>query len=732
MDPLLERMEQNLSALPQVAWQTMKLLQDPDSTAGQLERMISSDQAITGRVLRLANSAYYGSYKRISSLSHAIVILGFGRVQALVTAAVYKSLYQVERMEERLLWEHALAVSMVSRMLAIDFGYREVEQASTAGLMHDIGKVIMNQHFGQQYLEVFDAVKAGTSTFIRAEADLIGITHTDVGGMVAHKWSFSPALVEAVFLHHNPRSAQEDELLCAIVSLANSICVKLGVGPENVPDLDLLEQDANSLLGLKEEAAFGLLEKATKELTAEDNLLSGYPLERLNQFRHHASEMMLKAGVPINIFLMARDPTAFGQLRVSFQHGNFPCEVLIIGGEPHKQELEGTTQYACFGTALEITIDDCEEGTLKETIQNKDFGKLIELLCEIVNRFVLAVRDFGDVPHLREIRFVPEGDHQATIQNWKVEFCEKDTSGWAPLVPLPTTGELPTGLASAPATHSQIVTPSASAGVPQPSPHLVVQRWPEIEEAVKDNICPTPEQESTTNAIKHLDHGSFRLALVESITSLEIVLARFSSLYFKHNTNLSDRGTRDVLSPALGLTNQVTSLHLVLSSQDLNQFELYKIWESISWRNNVVHENGNIPSTDPATIRDRILSVVGLTFLLARHAHQLEVPPEVTQISQDFKAKFGTYPQIWVLENHRVLTEFVFVALSGEFPQADVLESAVADLIDYLKQRDTRFDPESHLFVRFLRFPGEQVARWYKGKLEFLEGSIVGRTEETV
>ena len=274
MDPLLKRMEQNLPTLPQVAWQTMRLLENPDSTARQLEQMISRDQAIAGRVLRLANSAYYGLSKRISSLSHAIVILGFGTIQSLVMAAAYQSLHRAERVEEKLLWEHALAVSMVCRTLAVEFDYRELEQASTAGLMHDIGKVIMNQHLGKKYLEVFDAVKAGGTTFLEAEADSVGITHTDVGGMVVHKWSFSPALVEAVFLHHNPRSAKEDEVLCAIVSLANDICVKLGVGPESMPDLDLVGQDASSLLGLTEQDASDLIEQARDKLTVEGTLLS--------------------------------------------------------------------------------------------------------------------------------------------------------------------------------------------------------------------------------------------------------------------------------------------------------------------------------------------------------------------------------------------------------------------------------------------------------------------------
>ena len=276
MDSLLKRMEQNLPTLPQVAWQTMRLLEDPDSTARQLEKMVSRDQAIAGRVLRLANSAYYGLSKRISSLPHAIVILGFTTIQSLVLAAAYQSLHRAERVEEKLLWEHALAVSLVSRMLAVELDYRgDLEQASTAGLMHDIGKVIMNQHLGKKYLEVFDAVKAGTGTFLEAEADRIGLTHTDVGGMVVHKWSFSPALVEAVFLHHNPRSAQEDEVLCAIVSLANSVCVKLGVGPEKLPDLDLLEQDATFLLGLKEEDVSGLLEQARGKLTPLGSALPG-------------------------------------------------------------------------------------------------------------------------------------------------------------------------------------------------------------------------------------------------------------------------------------------------------------------------------------------------------------------------------------------------------------------------------------------------------------------------
>ncbi len=251
-DSLMSAMQQNLPMLPHVALQVMESVDEPNTSAGELEALISGDQAIATRVLRIANSAFYAVSGTVSTLSNAIMILGFETIRSLVVAAACDSLHRSDSPEEKLFWDHALAVSVVAKMLARECDYAKAEEASTGGLIHDIGKVVMNQHLGDKYKEILDLVRKEGMTFFEAEKRTLGFTHADVGGMAVHKWNFSPSLEEVVFLHHNPISAQANPELCGIIGLANNICVKLGIGMEQVPDLELSETDSNAILRLDE------------------------------------------------------------------------------------------------------------------------------------------------------------------------------------------------------------------------------------------------------------------------------------------------------------------------------------------------------------------------------------------------------------------------------------------------------------------------------------------------
>ena len=258
---LLMTMEQDLPPLPRVALQTMKLVEDQNSSASDLVELISQDQALASRILRLANSAFYGVRATVDTLSKAIVTQGWGQVQSLVLVAACQSQHRSTTFSDQALWDHALAVSQVARKVALKCRYPKVDEASTAGLMHDIGKVVMDRHLGEEYKQVVDLVHNEGLNFIAAEHKVIGVTHPEVGGIVIRKWNLPPSLAETVILHHNPESAKVDTTLCAIVSLANSICVKQGIGLESFPDMDLQTLNFTSMLSLDEEQVSDLLDE---------------------------------------------------------------------------------------------------------------------------------------------------------------------------------------------------------------------------------------------------------------------------------------------------------------------------------------------------------------------------------------------------------------------------------------------------------------------------------------
>ena len=245
----------DLPAMPQVAAKAMELIGSPLSTAKDLEEIIAKDQATTAKVLRIANSAYYGVRGEISTLSRAIVILGFNTLRSVVMTGVSEVLHSGKPscFKDRILWEHSIAAALAARTIATECAYRAPEEAYVGGLLHDIGKVVMDANLASDYEKVVEAVYNEDVSFVDAENDIFGFDHTDVGAVVAERWNLAPPLREAVQFHHQPMGSEIDPTLCAIVSLANSMCVKLGIGPQREPELSLMDEESALMLTLAPE-----------------------------------------------------------------------------------------------------------------------------------------------------------------------------------------------------------------------------------------------------------------------------------------------------------------------------------------------------------------------------------------------------------------------------------------------------------------------------------------------
>ncbi len=241
---------QDIPTLHQVAWKVLKTISDKGSSVQDLEKLISRDQALTARILRVANSAFLGNDKQTLRVSEAILRLGTERLRSLVLSACIDGVCRSRSLKNRSIWDHALAVGLAADFLAIECSYADHEGAFVAGLMHDIGKLILDSHMPDQYQEVLDLVYNENLGFTAAERRVIGFDHTEIGTLVAKSWNLPPVLQEVVQMHHQPLSAALDRDLCAIVSLADGVCVKYGIGPSKRPDLDLSSLDACSILGL--------------------------------------------------------------------------------------------------------------------------------------------------------------------------------------------------------------------------------------------------------------------------------------------------------------------------------------------------------------------------------------------------------------------------------------------------------------------------------------------------
>ncbi|MGR6836528.1 HDOD domain-containing protein [Syntrophomonas erecta] len=224
----------DLPALPQVVVRVMELTEDPDSTAQDINNILCQDQGMTAKVLRMANSAFYGFPRRIGTVTDAIVLLGFKTIRSIVLAASVSDILSREMkgyaLEYGELWKHSQTAAMISRLLARKVQFPAVDLAYTAALLHDIGKVILNHFMKECYHEVVNQVKNDNIPFMVAENKVLGFNHAIVGSRVAEKWNLPPDLVEAIALHHNPEQAACNIKLTSLVHVADVICVSMGIG----------------------------------------------------------------------------------------------------------------------------------------------------------------------------------------------------------------------------------------------------------------------------------------------------------------------------------------------------------------------------------------------------------------------------------------------------------------------------------------------------------------------
>lgn len=257
----------DLPALPHVVVQVMELTEDPNSTAQDINDVLSQDQAMTAKVLKLANSAFYGFPRRIGTITDAIVLLGFKTIKSIVMAASVSDILAKEMegyaLEPGELWKHSQSVAMASRHIARKVKYYKLDLAYTAGLLHDIGKVILNNAMQESYHKVINVVMEKNIPFLDAELEVLGFSHAEVGARVAEKWNLPRDLVEAINYHHNPAEAKENKQLTALVHIADAVCVMMGIGIGVDGMLYPISSEAMDMFGLDEMA----IETIISELT---------------------------------------------------------------------------------------------------------------------------------------------------------------------------------------------------------------------------------------------------------------------------------------------------------------------------------------------------------------------------------------------------------------------------------------------------------------------------------
>ena len=266
----------DLPPLSQVAAQVLRLAADPDSTTQELQRVISTDQALSAQILKIANSAMFGMVREVKTLTQAIMTLGFSTIKSIVIASSAKNLYNRggAGLQERLLWEHALVTALGARAYAQAFRSPKTEESFLCGLMHDIGKSVMGLKFPERYGGLIRSIYNEGTDGMEAELDLFGFDHAMVGEALLHSWNLPRSLENSVRWHHDPAHAPaEDQPLTAFVALGNQLALDQSIGIGTPESLQGATQQAVAILNLSPEvhATYRLL--ALEALEADKGLI---------------------------------------------------------------------------------------------------------------------------------------------------------------------------------------------------------------------------------------------------------------------------------------------------------------------------------------------------------------------------------------------------------------------------------------------------------------------------
>ncbi len=233
LDKLVDQAQHLLTFSPAAA-KALQLLADDTADVDRIAKEILRDQGLTARCLKIANSPLYGFRAKISTVRHAIVVIGLRQTKALLFMAAASNALSTDlpgyKLEKGALFAHALAVGALARQLAERTASPNPEELMIAGMLHDIGKIALHTLVENAAREIAELVSVDGVPLILAERMAVGVDHTLVGERIAQRWNLPQSLCNAIRYHHEPHLEEEPSLNTAVVHVANAICLAAGIG----------------------------------------------------------------------------------------------------------------------------------------------------------------------------------------------------------------------------------------------------------------------------------------------------------------------------------------------------------------------------------------------------------------------------------------------------------------------------------------------------------------------
>ncbi|MFC1809246.1 HDOD domain-containing protein [Candidatus Omnitrophota bacterium] len=268
-----------LPTLPLVVTKLTDLVTNPHTSASDIQNVITKDQALSARVLKLVNSAFYGFSERISSISHAIVILGFNTIKNIALSASVFEMFDKEHGESQLdkegFWMHSIAVAGASKLIARHLRLTTLEDIFVAGLLHDVGKIILDQFMHEEYRKVIDIVGERNILIAEAEYEVLELSHSQVGAYLATNWKLPAALVQMIGLHHKPELAGDFAKHTFCVHLADILVRALEIGSGGDNRMPMISKSLWEEYGFDSDKIRMILDVLEEELQDVENFVKG-------------------------------------------------------------------------------------------------------------------------------------------------------------------------------------------------------------------------------------------------------------------------------------------------------------------------------------------------------------------------------------------------------------------------------------------------------------------------
>lgn len=255
-----------LPVLPATTQKVLAMMADPDVSIEKIKRLIGADPGLTTKILKIANSAFYGSYRNIENLTQAILRLGLNAVRNIVVATSMKNVYKRFGLAEKLIWEQMIGAALAANVIAKQARRTDPEDAFIGGLLHDVGKVVLNNELPEKFASVMQKVYNDAVPFEEAEKEVFEFSQREVGAFIVKKWGFPEKLENLIrsFDDHGALDVdKQTSNLAFTIALADRMCQKFGMGWRNPGGNDVKYGNLPELLDIPE-GQIAELEEAVK------------------------------------------------------------------------------------------------------------------------------------------------------------------------------------------------------------------------------------------------------------------------------------------------------------------------------------------------------------------------------------------------------------------------------------------------------------------------------------